>query len=250
MQLEGANVLLTGGQGGLGKTLADRLRAQGAKVQTAGIDSGETYAVDFSDLGSLENFCAQIAKEPVDVLVNNAGLQYFGRTHEQSSLSIHRMTMVNLETPLQLARTLIPGMLARGRGQIVNIGSVFAAIPFPHFGVYSATKGGIRAFSQSIRREYAGRGLEVTYIAPRAMKTAMSTGPVFELLKKTGSTMDMPETVAAKIVRAIETGRHDVSIGLPEAFFTKINALLPNIVDYAMLKSRDIGDTLLAPAKT
>ena len=249
MQLKTANILLTGGKGGLGSALVDKLRVRGAKVLTAGLDSGESIHIDFSDPKSVEHLCEKISGRPIDILINNAGLQYFGRTHEQSDVSIEKMIAVNMEVPLRLTKALLPGMLARGRGQIVNIGSVFGAIPFPHFSVYCATKAGMKAFSQSIRREYGGKNIAVTYIAPRALRTAMNAGPVFELMKRTRSAMDYPEIVAVKIVRAIEMDRKEISIGLSESVFARVNALAPGIMDGALIRSRDIGDQLLPVMK-
>ncbi len=250
MRLEKSTVLLTGGRGGLGSMIAGQLRNRGAIVKTAGKDEGEDMRVDFSDMDDVGKFCEDLSRMPVDILINNAGLQYFGRTHEQTAPHLHAMIAVNLESPLLLARAVLPGMLARKNGRIVNIGSAFAGIPFPHFSVYSATKAAMRAFSQSIRREYAGTGIGVTYIAPRALRTGMSAGPVHELMLRTKSAMDLPETVANKIVSAIELDKNEMGIGMAENMFSRLNGLLPGVVDRALRQSRDIGDDILKTCKT
>ena len=82
--------------------------------------------------------------------------------------------MVNLVAPARLTQAVLPGMKSRGRGQIANVGSIFGSINFAHFATYSSAKAGMRALSQSLRRELAGTGIDVTYVAPRAgSSTAM-----------------------------------------------------------------------------
>ena len=168
--------------------------------------------------------------------------------HEQPEALINAMVAVNLQTPLQLTRALLPGMLTRGRGQIVSIGSGFAAIPFAHFGTYCATKGGMRAFTQSLRREYAGSGITVTYAAPRAMRTTMSAGPITEFLKRTKTPTDDPLVTAEKIVQAIENDEREVTIGFSEGIFSRLSGLWPSFFDMALSKHRDIAEAILPTA--
>ncbi len=245
MQLKGSTVLLTGGTGGLGATLRTCLTQQGAKVISVGLDEGEDIRADLSNAEEVSNLCQQLANKPIDVLIHNAGLQYFGRMHEQPEALLKAMVAVNLLTPLLLTRALLPGMLARGRGQIAIIGSVFAAIPFSHFGTYCATKGGMRAFSQSLRREYAQLGITVTYAAPRAMRTGMSTGPIAEFLRRTKSATDDPAVTAAKIVRGIMTDQREITIGFSEGILSRLSALLPSLFDIALRNHRNIAEEIL-----
>ena len=245
MQLKGSTVLLTGGTGGLGTALRNCLTQQGAKVISVGRDEGEDLRIDLSNAEDVSRLCQQLASKPIDILIHNAGLQYFGRMHEQPEALIHAMVAVNLQTPLLLTRALLPHMLAQGRGQVVMIGSGFAAIPFSHFGTYCATKGGMRAFSQSLRREYAERGVTVTYAAPRAMRTGMSAGPIAEFLKRTKSATDDPAVTAKKIVRAIEADRREITIGFSEGLFARLSALCPSFFDVALRKSRAIAEEIL-----
>jgi short-subunit dehydrogenase len=214
-------------------------------VTSIGRDEGEDIRVDLSNTEDVSRLCQQLADTPIDILIHNAGLQYFGRTHEQPEALIHAMVAVNLQTPLQLTRAVLPGMLARGRGQIVSIGSAFAAIPFAHFATYCATKGGMRAFSQSLRREYAGRGITVTYAAPRAMRTGMSTGTIAEFLKRTKAATDDPAVTAAKIVRAMRDDQREITIGFSEGILGRLSALCPSFFDVALRKTRDIAEEIL-----
>ncbi len=101
---------------------------------------------------------AELAARRVDVLLNLAGVQYFGPFERQDPQSAWLGFAVNLIAPVLLSQAVLPQMRARNAGQIVNIGSVFGAIPFAHFVTYSSAKGGMRAFSDALRRELAGSG--------------------------------------------------------------------------------------------
>jgi short-subunit dehydrogenase len=250
MQPKGKTVVLTGGQGGIGKILASLLESAGARViiidRQIGID---TWPTDLSDEKELLNLCQKLARQPVDILINLAGLMYFGHLHEQSPDQLAAMLRVNLEVPIRLSQAVIPGMLQRGKGQIVNIGSVFGSLAFPHFVTYSATKAGLKGFSEALRREYAGKGITVTHIAPRAVKTALNGGIIADLHERTGVINDSPEKVARIILKAIEKEQRNVTIGFPETIFTKINALLPGVIDNALTGKRDTANQLLNEQK-
>jgi len=125
-------------------------------------------------------------------------------------------------------------MKARGRGHIVNIGSVFGSINFAHFVTYSSAKAGLRGFSEGLRREVAGSGIDVTYVAPRAVRTPFNGDDVLRLAAATRMNMDEPEAVAKRILRAISRHEKDVYIGFPESLFVRLNALMPRLVDVAL----------------
>ena len=138
--------------------------------------------------------------------------------------------MVNVYGTIRLTQAVLPAMLKRDSGRIVNIGSTFGSLAFPYFGVYSATKSAVRGFSEALRRELIDSGVGVTYIAPRAVR---STQPdtFFEMAKKMGMNLDDAEKVAGIIVKAVEKESNEVSIGGPEKFFTLVNKLKPSMVD-------------------
>jgi short-subunit dehydrogenase len=125
-------------------------------------------------------------------------------------------------------------MLARGTGLIVNLGSIFGSIGFAWFASYSASKYALRGFSEALRRELHGTGVDVCYIAPRAVKTGLNSEAVYRMADATGMQMDTPEWVAKQIVRAIAGNSKDVYLGFPESLFVRINALLPRLVDLSL----------------
>lgn len=234
-RLEGARVLVTGAAGGIGSLVTHGLRCQGAHVtgvdRVPSLDCNDSIVVDLADADGLAGLTGQIAERRVDILTNIAGLQYFGPIEQQGAKQIALGYAVNLVAPAVLSAAVVPQMIARGEGQIVNIGSVMGAVPYPYFAAYSSAKAGLKGLSQALRRELSGRGVHVTYIAPRAVRTAFNTSTVQRFMEATRMTTDDPQDVAKRIVIAIERRMRDVSIGLPERVFTQINACLPGVID-------------------
>lgn len=167
----------------------------------------------------------------VDVLVNLAGTMSFCTFEDEDPGRIERLMHVNLIAPMLLSRRLLPGMLEQGEGQIVNVGSMFGSIGFAYFSAYSASKFGLRGFSQSLRRELADTPLTVTYLSPRAVKTPINTGPIMRMNEATKTNMDEPEEVAAMLLEAIEQDKKEAYFGFPEKLFARINAVMPGAID-------------------
>lgn len=246
MQPDGKRVVLTGGQGGIGAALSARLREAGARVLVIDRQAGPgVVQADLSDGAELDRVCRDLKGEPIDILINLAGLIYFGRLPDEAAEHLAAMLRVNLEAPIRLCQAVLPGMIERGHGQIVNVGSVFGALCFPHFASYSATKAGLKGFSESLRREYMDRGISVSYVAPRAVKTPLNSGLIGELHQRTGVINDTPDEVADRIFAAIRDDKNSVTIGFPERLFVRINALFPGLVDRAVRGKRNIADELL-----
>ena len=247
-RLEGKRVLLTGAAGGIGSLVALDLRARGAHV--TGLDRvtcdgcDEELCGDLSDPASLAEVAGRLAAARVDILINVAGLQHFGPLDRQGAEAIARGYAVNLVAPAVLAGAVMPQMIARGDGQIVNIGSVMGAVPFPYFTAYSSSKAGLKALSQALRRELRGRGVAVTHIAPRAVRTGFNNSLVERFLELTRQSTDDPDMVADRIVLAIERRERDVSIGLPERVFAHLNALLPGVVDRGLAGQTTVARSL------
>jgi len=254
MQLNGKNVFVTGGAGGIGSQLCAALAAKGATITV--IDRVETLPFTAGylrgDLGSLEGIQAvaeQLKTQPVDVLVNLAGIQYFGEVEQQQANNTALTYMVNLLAPVLLTQAVLPRMKQRHEGHIVNIGSIFGSINFAYFGTYSSSKAGLKGFSEALRREVAADGVKVTYIAPRAVKTPLNTGKVMELAQRTKMHMDAPELVVAQITQAVLAQSKDVYLGFPESLFVRINALFPRLVDKALAKNDAIARHILTQSR-
>ena len=238
--LDGRRVILTGAAGGIGSLVAKRLRAAGVHVtsvdRTESAACQDSIVADLADTSALAILCARIAEQRVDILVNMAGLQYFGPLERQGAHAIALGYAVNLVAPAILAGAVVPQMIARSDGQIVNIGSVMGAIPYPYFAAYSSAKAGLKGLSQAMRRELAGRGITVTHIAPRGVRTAFNTGAVESFMTASGMTADRPDRVADRIVTAIARREREVSIGRPERLFARLNALAPALIDRGLAR--------------
>ena len=231
-------ILLTGGAGGLGSLISSQLMAEGAKVvvldRAEPVNGVAFLKHDISTPEGIEAAAAAVARSDWDIVINLAGIQHFGPFERQTPEHLMASYLVNLIAPVRLAQAALPRMKAAGGGQIVNVGSIFGSINFAHFVTYSSTKAGLRGFSQALRRELSGTGIDVTYVAPRAVKTALNSPAVMEFAKLTQMNMDPPEQIAARIVEAIRGRKRDVYFGFPESLFVRINALFPRLVDNAL----------------
>ncbi len=259
MTLVGKRILLTGATGGIGRHLALQLAAKGAKLALVCHDGRKldalaaeitaqggdacTINADFCHAHAAQGVAdaALLKLHAVDMLINNAGILDFTLFERQSPERIAQMVQVNLTVPMQLTRALLPEFKARNSGQIVNIGSIFGSIGFPHYASYSATKFAMRGFSQALRRELAGTGIQVTYVAPRAVKTPINDALATEMQKATGTTLDEPAMVATRMIAAIQRGNHETYIGQPESFFAWLNGVLPSLVSLGLKKQTQIA---------
>jgi short-subunit dehydrogenase len=233
--LEGKRIILTGAAGGIGSLLATRLRENGAMV--TGVDRvdcpacDDTIIADLSTPAGLAEISTALAQAHVDILVNVAGLQYFGPFEQQPAENIWLGYAVNLIAPTALARAVLPQMQGRGAGQIVNIGSMLGAVKYPFFVSYSSAKAGLQGLSEGLRRELHGSGIAVTHIAPRAARTAFNSPAVMRFMELTKMQTDEPDFVADRIVSAIIGRKAEVFIGFQERMFMRLNALFPRLID-------------------
>lgn len=234
-RLEGKQIVVTGAAGGIGSLVSMRLIALGAHV--TGVDRlecskcPETILADLATEEGQTKLAETLTRRQVDILVNIAGLQYFGPFEQQAIDNLWLGYAVNLIAPAVLARAVLPQMQARGDGQIVNIGSMLGAVKYPFFASYSSAKAGLQGLSEGLRRELSGQGIAVTYIAPRAARTAFNSPAVMRFMELTKMKADEPEFVADKIVDAIVGRKNEVFIGFQERLFMRLNAILPRLVD-------------------
>jgi short-subunit dehydrogenase len=254
MNLESQRILITGAGGGIGRELCARLalyknrlclldrnqetgerlaaELKGRPAEVLGIQADITRT---EDRERAVNKMAQ-AWGGVDILINLAGVMDFARFDEEDPGIIQRLLQVNIEAPMQLTRCVLPQMIERGHGRIVNVGSMFGSIGFPCFAAYSASKFAMRGFSQALRRELTATGVGVTYVSPRAVKTPFNPPVVHRMAELGMMHMDEPRRVAQKIVSAIEREKDEAYLGFPEGVFARINAVLPKIVSRSIAK--------------
>lgn len=176
------NVLVTGATSGFGRAIAQRFVREGARVVATGrrADRLESLAAELGerllplplDVRDRAAVATALAELPapfaeVDVLVNNAGLALGLEPADRASLDDwEAMIDTNVKGLVYVTRALLPGMVARGRGHVVNMGSIAASYPYPGGNVYGGTKAFVRQFSLNLRADLAGRGVRVTDIEP------------------------------------------------------------------------------------
>jgi short-subunit dehydrogenase len=183
-------ILITGASSGIGAATAQLFAAEGYRVVLAArrkeqldalaasiqVQGGETLVVptDISQLEQIENLVSQALENfgQVDVLLNNAGL---GRLDWLEKLDpkkdIEFQVQVNLLGMIQLTHAVLPHMITRKHGHIINMGSIAGLIATPTYSVYAATKYGLRGFTEALRREVSIHGIEVTGIYPGGVAT-------------------------------------------------------------------------------
>lgn len=219
-RLHGRTALVTGSTGGLGVAIAKALAAEGARVIVTGRNKVRGDAVvagirsaggaaDFvaADLGAGEDEVRRLAAAAgdVDILVNNAGVWSIpGPTADISEATLLESYRANVVGPFLLIGALAPGMVARGRGAVVNIGSITGLIGGDKSALYNSTKAAVHSLTKSWAAEYGPSGVRVNAVAPgpiateRAAEAADHVAPV--LARIPSRRMSTPEEVAAAVV--------------------------------------------------
>jgi uncharacterized protein len=241
VELDGARVLLTGGSRGIGPFIARALLARGVRVTLAARSADDLEAVRHSlgsdrvamvagDVTNEEDRVAMVADAeaafgPTDVLVNNAGIEMILPFPEYTEEDIHAMVATNLDAPIQLCRLVVPGMLARGRGHIVNVASLAGKAATPYNTVYAATKHGLIGFTYSLRAELHGTGVSASAVCPAFVSEAgFATAYAEPNVGRGLGTETNPRRVARAVVRAIERDKPDVVVA----------GALPQIADVSL----------------
>jgi len=251
MPLNGKIALITGAGSGIGRALALELVRNGAQVLLVGRRKAaleETLALlpppghgtvlpaDVTNPASIIGLAERVGGcRRLDLLINNAGTVISGPFSEENAASRRRMIETNLLAPMEMTKAFLPLLRAAAPSRIVNIGSMFGDIAFPYFSTYSATKFGLRGWSEALRRELASSGVAVTYVAPRGTRTPAAE-EFTALASAFGMTFDPPERVARQIVDGIVCGTRDVYPGGPERLFVLLQRLMPHLIDRMLIK--------------
>lgn len=245
MRLHDRVLLLLGGTGGIGKALIEPLVQSGAHIVVTSrhperLEHREGVSPVNMDLASadLDRQLVHLSEAypDIDGIIHCAGQNRFAALGNMDTGELDTQLMVNLRSAMLVARHFSPRFEKAGYGALVFVGSTFGSIGFPGYTAYCATKFGLRGFTEALRRELADTPVQVIYVAPRATATSMNSDEVNELNRALGNTVDIPDVVAAKIVKAMEKDDRRRFLGWPEKLFVVINGILPRIVDKAMLK--------------
>jgi len=233
VDLTGATCLLTGANRGIGLALSRRLAREplgslllGMRQVCADADlpqpppggAREIRAVRL-DLGSrsgIEECWSALADEPIDLLINNAGQMTGGLLEEQDIEQMYAMLQVNLAAVAHLTARVLPGMLARGRGKIVNNASISGYAYFPAATTYAASKAGVVALTESLRRELKGTGVQtLTLITPGVNTEMLDAADAINsrYMDTSGWEREEPAEWAEKVLAAIHADARKLEPG-------------------------------------
>ena len=194
-RLAGAVALVTGGSRGIGRAIAMKLASLGASVAICGRDEkslrdsegalraassagGRIAAVktDVTQEDQVEALVSTVAGSlgAVTILVNNAGIGLFGPAHEKSPADWDRVMATNLKSVFLMSRAVVPAMIRRGGGDIINISSLAGKNTFAGGGIYCASKWGLQGLSGCMAEDLRGYGIRVSVICPGTVATEFS----------------------------------------------------------------------------
>ena len=182
--LKQKRVFITTGARGIGREIALLFARQGAVVAVGGKNltklaetmeeirkispQSKGYPCNLANENEITETCDQILKEfsGIDILVNTVGINRHGEITEYRMEMIDTMINTNYKSGLICAQKFLPGMIARGYGNIINISSIHGTMTMPGFGIYAGTKGAVNATARAMALDYAGKGIRVNNISP------------------------------------------------------------------------------------
>ena len=198
--LSGKTAIVTGGAAGIGAAIVARFKAEGTRVIVFDLNSDPK--VDITDHDAVKRAVA--AAGAVDILVNNAGWDMFKPFLKSDPVFWQKIVSINLMGALNLLHAVLPGMVERGGGKVVNIASDAGRVGSSGEAVYSACKGGIIAITKTLARELASKGVRLNTVCPGLTETGM----LESFMQGAGN----PEKLREAYRRAVPIGR----LGKPE----------------------------------
>ena len=277
-RLEGKVVLITGGSRGLGLALAEEFGRRGARLVLTARDPHElerartllirrnavrdendvlVIAADLRDIGQAEQMLQRATERfgDVDVLVNNAGIITVGPVENQTAEEFHEVMDANFFTGVHCSLAMLPHMLRRRNGTIVNIASIGGKIPVPHLLPYTASKFAAVGFSQGLNAELRSKGIHVLTVCPGLMRTgshlqAQFTGDAareyrwFSLSANLPGASTSAAAAARRIVRAVLLRESEIAITLQAIIASRSASLAPEV----MLQAMSLANRLLPSA--
>jgi short-subunit dehydrogenase len=267
-RLRGKVVLITGGSRGLGLAMAEEFGRRGAKLALTARDVGELERArmlllrkkavanpedifispgDLRDLKDAEEVIEQTTKHygRIDILVNNAGIMTVGPVENQSAEDFRNVMNANFFSGLHCTLSVLPQMLVRREGSIVNIASIGGKIAVPHMLPYTASKFAAVGFSEGLHAELRSKGIRVTTVCPGLMRTGSHLNAQFHgdaereyRWFSLGASLPLISTsarsAARQIVRSVACGRSEIVITPQAEFAARFGNLSPEITACVM----------------
>ena len=261
-------VLITGASSGIGRELARQLAPHAATIIIAArrLERLEelkaeleplypevhihTYGIDLAKADDIPEFISWLEENrfEIDLLINNAGLGDHGPFADGNWERIEQMLAVNMTALTRLTHALLPGMLRKGEGAILNVSSVASFLPVPYLTVYAATKAYVTSFSEGLRAELRNTNISVTVLCPGPVPTEFGdhatrgSAEKFDMSTPGILTVDT-ETVAHEALRAVARDRARVVPGLVMCLAALVLTLIPIFLIRPFLGLRQLKTT-------
>lgn len=256
MDLKNKTILITGASRGIGEAIAIELSRAGAKIIGVARDikrleqamnpiGGVCVCCDLSDSNAVSSLIEKIESEhgPIDVLINNAGVDHTGLLQDATSNDIRQVIVTNQITPIDLTRQVLIGMRQRQIGHVVNISSLAASGGFVGMTLYSSSKSGLSGFHRVLSHELRGSPIGMTLVEIGPIPTDMLTGvyeveTTYKMFKRLQKLQLLPEVsrerVARNVRRAIERNRSHVCLPLRGKIYPILSGAPQKIIDIVM----------------
>jgi 3-oxoacyl-[acyl-carrier protein] reductase len=249
--IRGRKALVTGAAAGIGRAIAFALAREGADLFLIDIDADELEAVgvetralgvtvvtrvcDLTEPADITAMVQVLTAEwgALNVLINNAGVTWYGPTDSMSAEQWRRIMAVNLLAPIQLFRELLPLLAAADEAHVVNVCSMFGLTPWRKAAAYQTSKYGLVGFTAALRAEFQRAHFGITALCPGFVRTALLDGQAGDRdgLAWISTT---PETVAAKAIGAIRRNRGLVLVTFATHVYWRLYRVAPGLVDWLL----------------
>lgn len=247
-------VFITGASGGIGRACAVEFHAHGARVAATSRSFDKLEALtrelggeriipvrlDVTDAGQRAAAVAAVRERlgSIDVLVNNAGWASFGSIANLPLQHAEQMIRLNFLAPVAMIQAVLPDMITRHSGQIINISSVVGTQPIARMSLYSATKAALSSLSAGLRMELRGTGVDVLLVSPSSTATDFfdAAATVDAKATRIAETQYSPQRVARAVVRSSRLRRKEVTLSVEGKTITMIRRVSHRLADAIMYR--------------
>lgn len=244
---ERRRAVVTGASAGIGRAFAerlardqmdlclvarrkDRLDELAAELRGRFAVEVEVRPVDLTDASALGALADALAERPPDLLVNNAGFGTVGPFAELDPDAEEREVRLNVVALLRLTRAVLPGMVKRGHGGVVNVSSMAGLTPGPYTATYAATKAFVTSFSEALHEELRGTGVRVQALLPGFTRTEFQEVAGMDTAQIPGFAWMEPETVVEASLRALERGDTICVAGVGNRVLAAVQRTVPRSI--------------------